>query len=457
MVAVTALTYPAALRALWDRSAYERGYVSNPFGDAASGERGLRRVAALLDRLGRPQERVGIVHVAGSQGKGSTSAMVDAVLRAAGHRVGLFTSPHLHSWRERIAVDGEPIAEAAFAGLTARAVAAAEAVEVAEPDLGQVTTFELLTAMGLDAFATAGCALAVLEVGLGGRYDATNVVTPLVAAITRLDLEHTAVLGGSLEEIAAAKAGILKPGRPAAVSPQDPAALAVVEAVAAERGSPFLVGGRDWHWSGTWRRFDADGPWGRYDGLPLGLPGDHQLENAGTALAALWSLTEDGVAVPEAAVRVGLASVRWPGRFERVSLPAGATAVLDGAHTPAAAAALAAAVATEFPDRRAVVVLGASVDKEAATLARALASVTAAVVATRSANPRAMAAEGVAAGARAAGLPVEVVADVGDAVARAVDRAGPAGLVLVVGSLFVVAEAREALGLGRADPPPARA
>ncbi len=445
-------TYLDALRALWARSAYERGYISNPFNDLKSAERGLRRTAALLDRLGRPQERYAILHVAGSKGKGSTSALAAAALGAGGHRVGLFTSPHLHAWRERVAVAGEPVAEETFAALTQRAVAAAEALEAARPDLGQVTTFELLTALALDGFAAAGCAVAVVEVGLGGTYDATNVVRPAVAAITRLDFEHTAVLGATIEEIAANKAGIVEPGRPVVVSPQPPAALAVIEAAAAERGSPLLVGGRDWRWSGDWRAFAADGPWGRYDGLGLALPGAHQVENAATALAALWCLHRAGLAVPEAAVRAGFAAVRWPGRFERVAVN-GATVVLDGAHTPAAAAALAAALAEVYPGRRAVAVLGLGADKDPAALAAALAPVAASVVATRSTNPRAAPPEAVAAGARAAGLPTEVVPAVAAALARARARAAAGGLVLVTGSLFAVAEAREALGLARPDPP----
>lgn len=450
-----AWTYPDALRALWARSSYERGYITNPFSDPLSADRGLRRTAALLDRLGRPQDRYAIAHVAGSKGKGSTCAMIAAVLKVAGHRVGLATSPHLHSWRERVAIDGEPVPASTFAALTARAVAASEHVEAAEPDLGQITTFELMTAIALDGFATAGCDVAVVEVGLGGAYDATNVVLPVVAAITRLDLEHTAVLGPTLADIAVAKAGIIKPSRPVVVSPQEPAALAVLEATAAERSSPLLLGGRDWHWTGDWRAFAATGPWGRYDDLRLSLPGPHQVENAGTALAALWQLASAGVTVPEQAIRAGLAGARWPGRFELVTIPGGPTIVLDGAHTPAAAAALAATFTAELPGRRAVAVLGTSTDKDAAALGQALAPVASVVVATRSHNPRAASPETVAAGTHLVGLPTEIVDDVATALARAIDVAGASGVVLVTGSLFTVAEAREALGLAVADPPPA--
>jgi len=454
LIADSAWTYPDALRALLDRSAYERGYVADPFGGAAGGERGLRRTAALLDRLGRPQERFRVVHVAGSKGKGSTCAMIAAALTAAGHRVGLFTSPHLHSWRERVAVDGEPVDESSFAALTRRALEAAEALEAAQPDLGGVTTFELVTAIGLDGFAAAGCDVATVEVGLGGEYDATNVLHPLVAAITRIDLEHTAVLGGTLAEIAGAKAGIVEPGRPVVVSPQPADALSVIEAVAAARQSPLRLGGRDWRWAGDWRRFAAAGPWGRYDDLRLALAGPHQVENATTALAALWCLDQAGIAVSETACRAGLAGARWPGRFERVARPGAPEVVLDGAHTPAAAAALVATLAAALPGRRAVVVLGTASDKDTTGLARALGPAAVAVVATRSVNPRAAPPAAVAAGVRAVGLPVEIEPTVAAALGRAMAAAGSTGLVLVTGSLFVVAEAREALGLAAPDPPP---
>jgi dihydrofolate synthase/folylpolyglutamate synthase len=446
-------SYRDALRAIWERSGYDRGFISNPFWGDEAARLGLRRTEALLDRLGRPQERYGIVHVAGSKGKGSVCAVLDAILSAARYRTGRYTSPHLHAFRERIAVGGGPIEEQVFADLTRRAVEASEALEREEPALGEVTAFELTTAMALDAFAAAGCELAVVEVGLGGTLDATNVVTPLVSVITALDYEHTAVLGKTLPEIAAQKAGIIKPGRPVAVSPQPPEALVVVEAAARERGSRLLVGGRDWTWSGTWSGFEAFGQWGVLRDLRLGLAGAHQVENACTALAATWLLAETGTPVPETAVREGLAGASWPGRFERATLPAGTAVVLDGAHTPASAAALAETLAAEEPARRAVLVLGTMADKDPAAVVRALAPAAARVVATAARTPRAASPERIAAGVEAGGLPVEVVPGVAAALERAAERAGTAGLVVVTGSLAVVAEAREALGLAVADPP----
>ncbi|HEU0114403.1 MAG TPA: cyanophycin synthetase [Thermomicrobiales bacterium] len=448
-------TYADALDELWRRSNYERGYISNPFGAPEQAEIGRRRVRALMAALGDPQRGPAMLHVAGSKGKGSTTAMLDAVLRAGGRRVGRFTSPHLHSFRERIAIDGEPVTESSFAALAATATAGAERVERDAPAFGRVSTFELLTAMGFLAFAESACDAAVIEVGLGGLYDATNVVDPLVSIITRIDLEHVAVLGDNLAAIATQKAGIVKPGRPVAVSPQPAEAAEVFVATAARLGSPLLLGGRDWRIEGDAASFRASGPWGDYADLQLGLPGAYQLENAGAAVAALWLANGAGLAVDEAAIRAGLAAARWPGRFERIAA-AGAEIVLDGAHTPAAATALAASLAAAYSGRRAHVVLGVSKDKDAAALARALAPVAASFVATRSANPRAADAMAVEQAIAAAGLdlPTTRAAPTADALALALARAGrdERPLVVVTGSLFVVADAREALGLGVAEP-----
>jgi len=446
-------TYHDALRAIWERSDYDRGYVANPFASAASGERGLHRTEELLARLDEPHGRYGIVHVAGSKGKGSTGAMLAAVLQTAGYRTGLYTSPHLHSYRERIAIDGAPVDEATFARLTRRVLMVAERLERDEPELGRVSAFELLTAMGLLAFADAGCDLAVVEVGLGGSYDATNVVTPLVAVITRIDLEHTAILGERLAEIAAAKAGIIKSGRPTVTSTQHPEALATIERVAASQDSPLLAGRRDWQCVGTWSGFSAIGPWGRFSDLHLSLAGPHQVENACTALAALWCLRRAGFPVSEQVVRAGLAATEWPGRFERVELPNQPGFILDAAHTPAAARALVATLRVEAPGQRVVTVLGTSSDKNPVSIAEALRAVTRMVIATQADHPRATPADRVEAAALSLAMATEREPTVTGAVERATRIAGPGGLVLVTGSLYVVAEAREALGLARPDPP----
>ncbi len=446
-------TYADALAAIWARSGYDRGWIANPFGGQADAERSLRRVGALLAQLGDPKRRYGIVHVAGSKGKGSTCAMIAAVLGAAGHRVGLTTSPHLHTFRERIVVDGEAITETGFAALAQRVVRAGEELEGATPELGQVTAFELVIAMAFDHFAHVRCDLAVVEVGLGGTYDATNVVSPLVSAITRLDLEHTAVLGNTIEEIAAAKAGIIKPGRPVVVSPQPPAAAATIARIAGERGSSLLMAGRDWHWTGDGPAFDATGSWGTYRAMKLGLIGEMQRENACTAIAGLWVLSQSGVSVPEPAIREGLAAVHWPGRFEEVSLSTGTRIILDGAHTPASTAALAATVRAVYPDQRVALVVGSMSDKDAASLIGPLAAITRRIVVTRSRSARAVDPASLVEAAHALGQTATVEENVAAAMARATTTAGLTGMVLVTGSLAIVAEAREWLGLAVSDPP----
>jgi dihydrofolate synthase/folylpolyglutamate synthase len=447
-------SYQDALRAIWERSGYDRGFISNPFWGDEAASLGLKRTAALLERMGNPHRRFGIVHVAGSKGKGSTSVLIGEVLVAAGYRVGRYTSPHLHAFRERIAVNGVPVTEAAWAALTERAIGLTRALETDRPELGEVTAFELTTAMALDAFAAAGCDLATIEVGLGGTLDSTNVVDPLVSVITALDREHTAVLGNTIEEIAAQKAGIIKPDRPVAVAPQPPGALAVITRIAEEHGSELLVGGRDWRVQGSWRAFTAEGPWGRLSNLQVGMAGPHQVENAGTALGALWLLRDSAFTVDDSAIRTGLARATWPGRYERASHPSGARVILDGAHTPASAAALARTLAEDEPGRRAWIVLGMLRDKDPGAFAAALQPVAAGFVATQAKSPRALPYSEVAAAVAETASPAARAGTVADAMDVAIERAGPNGLVVATGSLSIVAEAREMLGLGEAETAP---
>jgi dihydrofolate synthase / folylpolyglutamate synthase len=450
-------TYRDALNALWQRSDYDRGFISNPFAGDEAADLGLRRTAALLEELGRPQDRFGIVHVAGSKGKGSTSVFIDAILTADGYRVGRYTQPHLHSQRERIAVAGLPISETAFAALAQRGFEDLAATEQARSDLGRITAFELGTALALAHFADAGCDLAVVEVGLGGTLDATNVVEPLVSVITALDFEHTAILGSTLAEIAAQKAGIIKPGHPVAVSPQPAEALAVIKSIAAERGSPLMVGGRDWTWEGDWRSFALTGPWGRYDDLRSGLVGRHQVENACTAIAATWLVADEHpaaldrtVAISEAAIRTGVVNASWSGRFEVVERD-GQRIVLDGAHSPASARALADAL-HDTGLAPTTVVLGLLGDKDAGLIGQILAPVARGFIVVTPRSPRAASAATVAASLAGLGPEVCVASDVATGLGRARANLGETGTLVVTGSLTTVAEAREALGLAVADP-----
>lgn len=442
---MTTLTYDAALKEIWDRSAYDRGFISNPFAGDDTARLGLKRTAALLDRLGRPHERYRILHVAGSKGKGSTCAFAASILTKSGQKTGLYTSPHLHTYRERFQVDGQPISEPDFAAAWQRVRATTDALELEEPELGVVTAFEMVTAMALDHFARVDCDAAVIEVGLGGTLDATNVVHPASTAITALDYEHTKVLGSSLAEIASNKAGIIKPAIPVATAAMPEEALAVIETVARENSAPWLLSGRDWTWRGTWRSFHAQGPWGTFGNLCSGLIGDHQVDNACLATAAVWQML--GADLTEMSVRSGIADVHWPGRFEVVSRPGGRPIVLDGAHTPAAAGVLARTYAAEFPAGPAVVLLGLLRDKDPLLIARALLPIAERFVAVRPPGPRGLPAGELAAAIAHLGLPVETIPQISSALSEAGERP-----IVVTGSLTTVAAAREALELAKPDP-----
>lgn len=448
------LPYRAALAAIWDRSGYDRGFISDPFAGDDAARRGLARTRAMLDVLSNPHERVRLIHVAGSKGKGSTAVLMDAILRAAGLRSGRFTSPHLHSYRERFVVDDQLISEEAFASLVEESIEAMRQVETMCPSLGRITAWELSTAMALGWFARSACEVAVIEVGLGGTLDATNVIDPVVSAITRLDLEHTAILGETLPEIASNKAGIIKPGRPSVTVDQQPAALMVIEERAHEVGSELLVGGRDWVVEGDDDGFAVVGPWGRVSDLRTSLVGRHQVENAGLAVAALRGAFGNGEAIDDAAIRAGLIGVQHPGRFEKVLTNAGPTIILDGAHTPVAAESLRAALTRHAPAQRITFVVGMLHDKRPEPFLRPLIcldALDARWVIAEPNSPRRMSADLLVEALTSLGQHVEQAPSIAEAVDLAC-REGNA--VVVTGSLTTVAEARVHLGLGFPDPSP---
>jgi dihydrofolate synthase/folylpolyglutamate synthase len=390
---------------------------------------GLDRIDELLARLGRPERRIGaVVHVGGTNGKGSTAAFVASALAAAGLRVGVYSSPHLATLRERVMLAGAMVSEAAL-------VAAAEQVAAAGGD--QLTFFEQITAMALVAMAGAGLDASVLEVGLGGRLDATNAVAAPVAVVTGVALDHQDMLGPTLEAIAGEKAGIFKAGQHVVIGASgEPAAVPLLRAAAVAAGAAAITVVDD----------------AAIAAVPaaLGLAGAHQRANAAAALAALDALAAAGlVRIPDEARRTGLAAARHPGRLETVATAP--RVVLDGAHNPHGARALAAAIAT-MPERPRVLVLAVSADKDVAGLVDALAGAVDAVVATRYGQPRALEPSALAAVVAARGVAVEAAADVPAALARARDRAGAGGVVVVAGSLFAVGEARVHLLGVPADP-----
>lgn len=304
---------------------------------------GLENIAQLLEGLGHPEERFPAVHVAGSNGKGSVCAMLASILQAAGLRVGLYTSPHLSRLNERIQINGEPIADDLLERRAAEVQACA--LRVISPD-HQITFFEATTALALSHFAQEGVDLAVVEVGMGGRLDATNLVHPLLAVITRVALEHTQYLGTTLEAIAQEKAGIIKPRVPLVCGARAPEARAVIRATAERAAAPQWWMDEGFSASGTadWQgiRFSAQAPTWAVEGLRCPLHGRYQLENAAMVFAAIAWLRALGWKISETAVRNGFAATRWPGRLEVVREKS--PLIIDGSHNPDGAAATAAAL-----------------------------------------------------------------------------------------------------------------
>ncbi len=391
---------------------------------------GLDRVRACLDRLGRPQERFPAVHVAGTNGKGSVCAFVASVLQRAGYRVGLYTSPPLERFGERIRVDGCDLPDEAVPELLQR---------VERTGVG-LTQFEVITAMAFLHFARQEVDLAVVEVGLGGRLDATNVVRPQVSVVTNVGLDHVEHLGPTILDIAREKAGVARAGVPL-VTGAEGEALACVEEEARRRGAAVRVLGRDFRTEGRAGRFRYVGPGWHMDRLRPALRGPHQAANLALALAALECLRERGWQIPDDAVRRGVGTARWPGRLEVVGQ--GPRVVLDGAHNPHASRALARALQEEFRWDRLWLVLGVLGDKDALGIVSDLVPLAHRVLVTRSASGRALPPHRLAHAAReAAGAEAEGAESVPLALERALDRAGAGDLVCVTGSLTVVAEAR---------------
>lgn len=396
---------------------------------------GLEAMTALMVRLGMPQTRYRTLHIAGTNGKGSTAAMAAAVLQAAGYRVGLYTSPHLVEFRERIRVNGEMIAESQVAQLTE------QLQTFCQPDLSP-TFFEYTTAMAFQHFAETGVDVAVLEVGLGGRFDATNVVTPLACAITTISLDHQEYLGTTLSSIAFEKAGIIKPGVPLVVGRLEDEAWRTIEQVAKERQAPVFRVNEDFRTAGEWpAQFSYRGLGMQYDGLTCALEGRHQLDNAACALALLGAAVPQGIAVTAKAVREGLHTVNWAGRLEVVDRRP--TILLDGAHNPAAATVLADYLTRSVraqPQRPVVLVLGMMRDKDHRGFVELLRGLVDEVVLTQADLPRAATAQELRDLLEGLLPPPHVVPSLSDAMALARQLATPDGLVCVTGSLMLVGE-----------------
>ena len=434
------MDYQAALEYILSFTDYER----SPAVLYSPANFDLRRMEELLERLGNPHLRARAVHVAGTKGKGSTAAMIASALGAAGYGTGLYTSPHLHTFRERINIAGKDIAEGEFSALVERLKPEVEAVNLSHA-YGELTTFEILTALAFTYFGDARVDFQVLETGLGGRLDATNVVPAEVAVITSISFDHAEVLGDSLDKIAGEKAGIIKPGSVVVVSPQQEEAEMVIAKVCGEKGARLITVGRDV----TWQKMAADirgqslrvqGQTDSYD-LTIPLLGEHQLENAATAVAALEALASCGVTIPTESIIGGLAEVRWPGRLEILGHEP--LFLVDGAHNADSARRLKEAIKQYFDFQRLVLIIGVSSDKDIAGIAGELAPLSAVAIATRSRHPRALAPSLLLEELIKHGAYTELTESVAAAASHALALAGPRDLICATGSLFVAAEAIE--------------
>jgi dihydrofolate synthase/folylpolyglutamate synthase len=444
------LEYRAAIAYLHSLTDYEKTRIERYSPDTLD----LTRVYRLLESLGNPHLGFRCFHIAGTKGKGSTAVMLDSALRAAGHVTGLYTSPHLHTFRERVRVDGTPITKK-------EVIALLRELQPCVQHIDGITTFEATTAIAFLHFARQGVEIAAVEVGLGGRLDATNVLVPVVSIITSLSLDHTYLLGNTLDRIAAEKAGVIKPGVPVVAAPQRQGALGVVERVCNEQGAPLTKVGVDWTYQAGTADLDGQlfsarrvstGP-SELDGTyHIPLLGRHQLENALCAIAALDIARGPDLPVPPEAVRAGLHDVCWPGRLEILSRDP--LIVVDCAHNPYSAEVLHKALEEWFPGRRWVLVYGASADKDVPGMLNALLPLARYVIATRSDHPRATAPTEIADEVARAGGGAEVSVSVEQAISRALEIIEPGEGLLFTGSIFLVADAREELARQNGEPVP---
>lgn len=432
------MEYNEAVSYLDSFTDYERGHRR---GDAVNYD--LRRMEELLHRLGDPHLGPRTVHIAGSKGKGSTAAMIAAALMSAGYRTGLYTSPHLFSLRERLQFNGRMPTEEEFAHLVDRLQGPVEVVN-AEANYGELTTFELLTALGFCYFSAWQVDFQVIEVGLGGRLDATNVVHPDLAVLTNISLEHTDVLGGTLAQIASEKAGIIKPGAVVVSAPQAREVEEVISDRCRAMGVRLIWVGDDVKYKvGAYdvngQELEISGRLATYS-IRLPLLGSFQGENAAVAVAALEALSEKGCVISPGSIIQGLEQVSWPGRLEVVSRAP--LTIVDGAHSPYSAQRLRESLEAYFPDKTPrILVLGVSQDKDIGGITSALTPFFSAVVATKSRHPRGAGISELVCYLDTPFLEVFSAPTVTEAMVIARELAGEHGLVCATGSLFVVAEA----------------
>jgi dihydrofolate synthase/folylpolyglutamate synthase len=412
----------------------------------------LGRVEDLLERLGDPHKRYQCVHIAGTKGKGSVSAMVESCIRSAGYSTGLYTSPHLERFTERIRVNGEEIGEDDVARL----------VEEIQPHVARVeglTTYELITAIGFLYFAEREIDFAVVEVGLGGRLDATNVILPLVSAITSISYDHMHLLGDSLSDIAREKGGIIKTGVPVVSSPQQFEVEVVLREIAQERKSPFVMVGKDWHFSHGNHSLSGQQIYiwsseeqplmdhfiqssGNEEWVPpryeISLLGYHQVVNAATAYAILALLKESYPKITEEVIKYGFRNTSWPGRFDVISMDP--VIVVDCAHNRDSALKLRIALDDYFPGQPVTLIFGASSDKDISGMFTELLPRVKRLLITHADHPRAANVDELASMAHEYGLRVQIIPKVSDALQNAIENVGYEEIILAAGSVFVAGE-----------------
>lgn len=421
----------------------------------------LDRMRHFMALMGDPQKNYGIIHVAGTKGKGSVSAMCASVLKAQGYRTGLYTSPHMVEFTERIRINGEDIGREDLVSLIDELRSVTEAVP-------QITTFELTTALAFLYFSRQKVDYAVFEVGLGGRLDATNIVDPILAVVTSISYDHTKILGDTLSEIAGEKGGIIKPGRPVVVAPQKEEARLKLEQIAAERGAPLIQVGKDYLYAAdshslsgqtflVWTpdeqtmvdEFIESGGRDLWSPMRFHIPllGFHQVENAATAFAALKTAEKFGVELSQQAYQDGFSSVDWPGRLE--VLQKSPPVVVDSAHNRYSALRLRQAMDDYFPGLPIVLVFGASEDKDVSGMFQELLPRVRQVITTQSIHPRAYDANDLVDMVHRSGRSAKAILPVEEALAEALREAGSEAVVLIAGSVFIAAAAREVLTQNR--------
>lgn len=434
------MKYHDVLRYLYGLVDYEKRRIER----YSAREFKIERVIGLLDKMGNPHLQYPTLHIAGTKGKGSVSAMMAYIAMAAGLKTGLYISPHLHTYRERIQINGQPISRAAMTRLV-------ESIQPTVETIPDLTTFEVTTALAFQHFLDSEVDLAVMEVGLGGRLDATNVITPEVSIITSLSLDHTYLLGDTLAEIAYEKAGIIKPGVPVVTAPQQEEALEVIRRTADERDAPLTVVGEDLQWTPVSRTLSGQEiqvTWPADDSALTGtyevaLLGDFQQENAAVAIAATAVLQQTGHdwLTPQS-VQAGLRQVSWPGRMEILNQEP--RIVVDCAHNPYSARTLVDSLKTWFPNAKWILIYGASNDKDINGMLDALLPFSEHAIVTRSYHPRAAAPYVLADRCADLGSGAEIAVNPKRALEQASRRLEANMGIIATGSIFLVADVREA-------------